>query len=469
MTCCCEWEATVENSDVTRDAIVVLPGIMGSELRAAETGRVLWGISDPLWYVSAWTTGQGLRDLAVTEAERQGETGRVVATRLLAAPAFAPMLRGLEPYSAMLRAAEKMVPDPAAILKFAYDWRLPVEHAARELATAAERHLDQWRRHPQGSRDAKLILVAHSMGGLVACHFVGLLGGDAIVRRIITLGAPFFGSTVSVEMLAEGRGGPLPLPRGRLRRLARTLPGLYDLLPHYACVAERDGPRRLTSADVAGIGGDRAQAERALGSSHDVVRAMRSTAVELHCLIGVGQPTPQSVTLTDGTLGVLQHTVDHDAGRTDRRGDSTVYRDAAAVPGRPVSYLPQSHSALAATSESTAFVRAVVTQRPLGPPLGPQAETAATGVEVPDVVTVGEPFRITVDQQDPAAVSAVLWSLETRQVETAIRLDVDGDVLSAHPVLQRPGLYRIEVDANSYSPVKQLLMATGPGKEGPRD
>jgi hypothetical protein len=49
-----------------RDAVVIIPGIMGSELVEAETGRTLWGLADMGWYASAWTTGGSLTRLAVT-------------------------------------------------------------------------------------------------------------------------------------------------------------------------------------------------------------------------------------------------------------------------------------------------------------------------------------------------------------------------------------------------------------------
>jgi len=46
----------------SRDAIVVVPGIMGSEL-ADCNGTVLWGLADPRWYVSAWTSGKALASI----------------------------------------------------------------------------------------------------------------------------------------------------------------------------------------------------------------------------------------------------------------------------------------------------------------------------------------------------------------------------------------------------------------------
>jgi hypothetical protein len=66
---------------------------MGSEL-ADRDGSVLWGLADPGWYVSAWTSGRGLEALRLTKDEREGRYGRVRATRLLRFPAFAPVLAG---------------------------------------------------------------------------------------------------------------------------------------------------------------------------------------------------------------------------------------------------------------------------------------------------------------------------------------------------------------------------------------
>src|SRR5215470_4277468 len=100
---------TTIEPDFCRDAVVVLPGIMGSELVEAATGTVLWGLADPGWYVKAWTSGRSLRALAVTDAERKGRPGRVQATRTLRFPAFAPFLRGFEPYTELLAAVKRFV------------------------------------------------------------------------------------------------------------------------------------------------------------------------------------------------------------------------------------------------------------------------------------------------------------------------------------------------------------------------
>jgi hypothetical protein len=39
-------DGSIELADITFDAVVVIPGIMGSELCHRGTGRVVWGVKD---------------------------------------------------------------------------------------------------------------------------------------------------------------------------------------------------------------------------------------------------------------------------------------------------------------------------------------------------------------------------------------------------------------------------------------
>lgn len=446
----------------SRDAVIVIPGIMGSELVDAASGRVLWGLADPRWYVSAWTGGHALDALAVTEAERAGDLGRVRATRLLRVPVFAPVLRGVEPYTDLLAGLRRAVAHPDAVVEFAYDWRLSVAYNAGRLADLAQAQLARWRAHPQGSRDARLVLVAHSMGGLIARYFTGVLGDGGAVRATVTLGTPFYGSVKVAHILSTGRGAPLPLPRRRLRALALTLPGLYDLLPAYRCVDDADTARRLTPGDVAGIGGDPELAEQAQA------RQSRLATVDgggLWPLIGVEQPTMQSLTLADGVADTHLYTLlpgrDGGVRREDRGGDSTVYRDAAAPPGPAPQHLPQKHAALARSPEALAHARAVISREPLGPWLG----RTALGIDVPDVVAVGAPFEVSVSTVDDPAVAScrVVEAGTGLQVARPVFARRDGG-LAAALVLARPGVYRVEVKGGGFSAVTDLVLAV-PGDE----
>src|SRR5690606_41593153 len=71
-------------------------------------------------------------------------------------------------------------------MTFPYDWRLSIEVNGRRLAEEARAHLQRWLAHPAQAaarrqavdeRPARLVFVAHSMGGLVT-YAALTLGGD---------------------------------------------------------------------------------------------------------------------------------------------------------------------------------------------------------------------------------------------------------------------------------------------------
>lgn len=420
---------------------MVLPGIMGSELVVSATGEPIWGTSDLQWYVRAWTTGRSLDALKVDDDERGGKAGRVTATRLLKFPAFAPVLRGIEPYRGLIGRLREIVPVPEAVRSFPYDWRLPVAHNAAVLAGAADDHLRWWRSHRLSSRSARLVLVGHSMGGLIARYFVGLLGGDTETRTVVTLGTPFRGSVKAATMLNSGRGAAVPMPARRLRQLVSDMPSMHDLLPTYRCVSEGEGARHLTTGDVETIGGDRSLAEAAF-NMHRRLAAVQ--LYDLRAVIGINQPTAQSMTLRDGVAvprrcSYFAESDDGPARLVDRGGDGTVPREAATAGSNPL-YLSQTHGALARMPEVIDHVRGVLTEMPDGAWLG---RPPAIEVELPDVVAVGSPFRILVGgEQDPAAATCRISDAATDRAIAHPPLFVEEHGLSADVAIHRPGIYR---------------------------
>jgi len=445
----------------SRDAVIIVPGIMGSELVESDTGKVLWGLADPGWYVRAWTTGSSLNALKLTHDERAGRTGRIAARRLLTAPAFAPALRGIEPYSDLVSAVRRISADHDAVLEFAYDWRLSIQHNAKELAKVAEWHLANWRRHKAGSRDARLVFVAHSMGGLIVRHFLTALGGDVEARTTVTIGTPFYGAVKAVHILSTGHGAPIPLPHRRLQALARTLPGVYDLLPSFRCVDEGARIRVLTPADVGGLGGDPQLAEEAASRR---VRLGLAGGHRIRPIVGVEQPTMQSVAVRSGVAEAQYFTYEDDPSgdtrRVDRRGDSTVSRDAAALAGGEPVYLPQAHGALAKTDEVISHVCAVLTETILGPP---EAGAVAIGLDAPDVTTAGEEFRVgVVTLDDPAAATCRIVDAATGAQRARVFFVQRDGSMTATVRLDHPGIYRIEVKGGGFSAVTQLVMVVPP-------
>src|SRR4030088_2180005 len=100
---------------VTSDAIIYLPGIMGSELVDAQD-NVVWGLKPSLIFRQALFSNV-LDRLAL----RAGDGIR--ASRPIQFPSALPMLSSMEPYRALENRLKTIVLAPEAIRPFAYDWR----------------------------------------------------------------------------------------------------------------------------------------------------------------------------------------------------------------------------------------------------------------------------------------------------------------------------------------------------------
>src|SRR6185503_9065345 len=87
--------------------------------------------------------------------------------------------------------------------EFPYDWRRDNRASAKRLESQAMSWLTAWRRD-SGAPDARLVLIGHSMGGLVSRYFVECLGGWKATRTVITLGTPHRGSLNAVNFLVHG-------------------------------------------------------------------------------------------------------------------------------------------------------------------------------------------------------------------------------------------------------------------------
>ncbi|MFI5562502.1 hypothetical protein ACIA2T_24770 [Amycolatopsis japonica] len=461
--------------DARQDAVVIVPGIMGSELIEADSGKVLWGLRRAGWYVDAWATGGSLQKLELTAGEREGRVGRIRATKLLQFPAFAPFMAGFEPYTNLTKRIRQVVADPAAILEFPYDWRLPVEYNAGLLALAAERHLDSWRRHPahdearrrQGDdRPGRLVLIAHSMGGLLCRGVSSIPGAADQVRAVVTLGTPFDGAAKAALILNSGRGAPVPLPRQRMQRLAATLPGLHDLLPQYRCVDAGDDVVRLSSADVSRIGGD-GELAAASAAWHS-----RMAKVELpghRALVGVDQPTVQGILLRDGVAHPSHDSfrvqpdgeLARDSGtlvRIPGTGDGTVPRNSAMPIGFGPSYIAQHHGSLARIEEALTLAGSIALEQDsfAGPRLGD--DEGGAGLDAPDLVDVGAEWSVEVMGVEPGGARCTVTQLETLRADQ-VRLLYRDEAATGRITVTEPGLYRVTLSAGSTSPITQLVMA----------
>ena len=134
-------------------------------------------------------------------------------------------------------------------IEFPYDWRRDNRVAARQLQRVVDEKLHAQR---QRNPDAKLILIGHSMGGLVARCYLECLDGWQDTRALITFGTPHRGSLNAADFLVNGFVKKLgPLKVADLSRLLRSLTSVYQLLPIYPCVDVGAGNQRVAEVDAA--------------------------------------------------------------------------------------------------------------------------------------------------------------------------------------------------------------------------
>lgn len=442
----------------TSDAVVFLPGIMGSQLVDAE-GEVLWGMRPKLLFRQL-TFRDVLKRLALDE---EASDDGITANALLEWPVKLPLLGAVEPYRAIVKRLEETVEDPAALLPFPYDWRRSIASNGERLRHAAREHLRDWRARrlaaaPSAAGEPpKLTFVCHSMGGLVARYAVEVLGDDlkSDVRRIVTLGTPFRGAVKALRILATGKYLPLGVLADELRDTSRTLPGIYELLARYKCLVDGSSVRALEPSDLAAVGAS----DRLASAAFEVMDRLHAAgdavgATEIRPMVGLDQPTLQSARIANGVADFMEH-----LNSVDEGGDGTVFRRSALPAGTTAAagYLPQTHGLITKSGEALTFVHAALTEDTLGPL---QAPPKGTGIRVPEAVLVGQPIEIEIQ---PAGARPTCRIQDPEAVGSAtIRVQSRGGQLVASTVRHEPGLYRVLVSGGGMSPVQDLVAVVAP-------
>jgi pimeloyl-ACP methyl ester carboxylesterase len=284
--------------------VFVVPGIMGSQLGLKRQPPlphdILW--LDPI-------------DIGV---------GRLHLLHLSAGTSIVPL--GVVLYS-YLRLKLNLRASGFAPVLYDYDWRLGVDQLGAALAE----------RIRNASAD-RIMIVAHSMGGLVSRVALAQPGMNN-VERLVLLGTPNFGSFAPLQALRgtysvvrkiarlASRGSPESLAA----KIFNTFPSLYHMLPSAQCngcadlfdPAEwpRSGPRPNRAL---------------LREARDVQSKLVQADERISVIVGVGQET---VTAVARRRDDFVYTV-------TRHGDGTVPAVSAGLPGARSHYTLAAHSDL---------------------------------------------------------------------------------------------------------------------------
>lgn len=247
-----------------RNPVVVIPGILGSNLVDGESGRIVWGAyvhgaADADFEDGARLVALPMQRGASLASLRDGVEPNGVLESLEASVAVF-RVTALEPYKGIIRTlgagryVDRDIARRAAgggaveaahftCFQFDYDWRRDIsENAARldRLIREAAALATEARGSP-----ARVDVVAHSMGGLVLMYYLryGVQAlpddgsppeltweGAALVERAILVGTPNAGSVLALRQLVEGVRHSALSPTYRPAVLG-TMPSIYQLLP----------------------------------------------------------------------------------------------------------------------------------------------------------------------------------------------------------------------------------------------
>jgi hypothetical protein len=398
-----------------RDVIILLPGITGSVLE--KHGRPLWGVSGSVLWAALRRPEALVEGLQLRHDDQSAEDlgDGVRATSLIEGLQLIPgLVKIVDGYGGICDAIARnfhIVPGtpgsarPANFFRFPYDWRRDNRFTARRLQRLMETAVTAWRTHTSNP-GAKAILIAHSMGGLIARYCLEVLEAWPLCKALITFGTPFRGSPQALEYLSNGyrRAGV------DLTAALRTCTAVYQLLPMYPAVRVRDAWLRAGEiTDIPEVQPDRAAA--ALAFYREIEAAEERPKPDGGYLtvpiIGTDQPTNQSAVLEPGRLTVARNAPD---GMDPLLwgGDGTVPL-CSAIPlslstaaGWPQA--AETHGALQNQKALLATVRHTLTQLQIrglaairGDAAGPPAAAPKAGIELEaeDVYLASEPVVLT--------------------------------------------------------------------------
>jgi pimeloyl-ACP methyl ester carboxylesterase len=312
-----------------RDVVVCLPGIMGSVLK--KDGRDVWNISGGALINALRTLGGSIHDLKLEEDPPDVDDlgDGITAPEVIRDVHLIPGLWKIDGYTKMLRYIEETfdVTRGKNLFEFPYDWRRDNRVAARRLDVLGHQWLDAWRAS-SGAADAKLVLVGHSMGGLIARHFLECRGGWSDTRTLVTFATPYRGSVNALDTLVNGK----KIKFFDLTEFARSMTSIHQLLPTYPCYDGGDGePAYVDEADIPHL--DHAKTKAALDFHREIRAAVDDhlkddSYVEgrysLGRIVGISQPTNQSARRKGDRVELLR-TIRGE----DPLGDGTVPRPSA--------------------------------------------------------------------------------------------------------------------------------------------
>ncbi len=443
------------------DVYIVLPGLMGSVLTLE--GRDVWSSAGGTLLKAFVTGGESFRSLVLKGDDLDDG---IVASRVLPDVHLIPGLWKIDGYSGLVDwlAASFALQPGLNLFGFPYDWRRDNRIAARALDKSARSWLADWQRR-SGNDDARLVLIGHSMGGLVARYFLEALEGWSVTRALITFGTPHRGSLNALDTLANG----VKKANVDLTTLARSLTSVYQLLPTYACYDTGDGQLRklddcphvpnLDPVRVKAAFEFHAEIRRKV-EEHRQLAEYRDHGYRICPVVGIGQPTQQSARQLGAAVQLMASYRDRDDS-----GDGTVPRVSATPEevrqeGREA-FASTRHAALQNADSVRTQLEGVLTgfEIPVYEALAPMS------LQLDDLYLAGEDVALQVRGPSGTTPRVTIRRVSDGAIVASQTLTAFGaDWVTLNVAPPPPGTYRVEVTGGpQVEPVHDVFAVAPPG------
>ena len=425
-------------------ALIFIPGIMGSVLKDGD--EIVW----------PGTVGEYLGAYDRMAALLKPD---LIATDVIRKVAV------MDQYGSLIAALQRAHLSEAdgTMVVYPYDWRKDNALAAEGLADAIEQL-----RADKGP-EIEIILLAHSMGGLVArCYLESkrYAGRPAFgnVRALVTMGTPHLGAPVALAA-ATGQEKRLWLSAAQVQRLANdpAYPSLYQLLPPRGTpfVWDRQKDQRSRPLDIYSV---------ALAQELGLSSANLQSAEDFHQLLNLSNRPAHvryftfagNLKSTAHALHLVRYTTGKPVLQLRERssgGDGTVPIWSSSLPGLQGELVDGPHGTI---------FHADLLKYVLGNLLGYEGTlpaAAATIVIQEAIIDVNGPIDLSIELAEPRqSVSG--------QIEFLRMVDGNGNTItpaaamaSAALSYQGPGIRRLEmcVQAPNYPGVYHVIFADNTG------
>jgi hypothetical protein len=457
------------------DIVVLLPGITGSRL--TRDGKPVWDLSLGAVGAAVLSRGQSVTDLELTEDDPEqeylddGVREAGVLPDLHFLPGLDWRIDGYGKIAQRLHSWFDLTPG-RNYFEFAYDWRRDNRAHAKRLRRQSRDWLRTWR-DSTGNQQAKLILIAHSMGGLISRYFLECTeDGWRDTRLLVTFGTPYNGSLNAVDGLANGfvkKLGPLTLID--LTAAMRSWRSVYQLLPTFRSIDNGSAPN-VHLRDGLLPEGFRADAFAATTEFHDAIEAgvrdHRQTdydgtgGYDVRPIVGEFQRTFQSATL--GPPVTMLPTW----RGTDGGGDGTVpalssYPKEQYENRDGVTFVAEQHASLQNNDAVLTQLHGLLRGQPI-PAEEYLAGLGRAALDLPLGFESQEPLHLDVrsDQVGSELDIRVATADDDHEVgrSTVLVQDEDWRTVELPPV--PPGDYRVTVGGSDIAPVTDICTVLPP-------